>query len=775
MIKKLKNIIIALVILLLAVVACVYIIDDISIATSSGGAATEDSKQNSLKAKDWSTKVDEEGRVIVKSVWADTLENILRSQGKDEQIMDDGTIYITCEDYMSIYSVFCSAHGVAMPSLSNTIVKSGGLETSVTDQGKKTAYLTEEDIDSATVFRNQTEWTEYTTAKPDNPFETTTSKTIGRFENKGIKKATPAEAWVLAEMDNNIPGGSGEVTVEITDQEIAVDESEITGTQEIDGEEYYVYGNPGEEKYLKKDGDTYYLVNVGYTSGGSGSTSYVQYAWWKVKRCGVVNNNVEDLDGGLAAEAEAFENYVLEAMEIIDPPLITAPPANSANPNQELGKIDADFLRNLPRNSDDSFKIDYKVSMTPDSSDDVIVRFNSETNKYIVGPYTVNYLRACTQQAERPKVSFSGIDDVILVGADIDGEEVLDEDGNSIYQLGENYRFVYQDEEAHKQKQEGFGDTDEDYPYPYSDEEFYIEMDYLEDVAYLKSLKFDFQYMTANGSFELFEGDYLLITWEPMTDVESKLVSGSGSGSGSASIINNTTSVALQTDISNRASAKIRKPVIQNEGNKKENKSTTKKSIDSTGEMQGSYSTIGNYFTNVGSSGYTILDGTTNWLGYNVIEASVDSVVRNGQKITLTGSVSDGFTFDLWFEAGNQDTTTHEISVSPSVSKTSFADKTFTIEIDAGSDPYVKKEYSVDLKWGAATIKFKITLDWYNSILNNSGTVEMSSTDSSVDLVGNNIYYEGVLDKNQVKVTYNPLKSGCEEYRNNTQYVLIPS
>ena len=55
-------------------------------------------------------------------------------------------------------------------------------------------------------------------------------------------------------------------------------------------------------------------------------------------------------------------------------------------------------------------------------------------------------------------------------------------------------------------------------------------MDYLDDVVSLKNFKFDFQYMTANGSYELFEGEYLTIHWEPMADVRAKLVSSSSGG-----------------------------------------------------------------------------------------------------------------------------------------------------------------------------------------------------------------------------------------------------
>lgn len=718
-----KYLISALIILLLTAIIYVQALNKISIARTgiSGETVTEDSKNVPIEnAKDWTEKVDEEGRKIVRSVWADTLENILRSQGKDEQIMDDGTIYITYEDYKSIYSLFCSAHGTAMPGWNSTIVRSGDMETSETDQGKKTAYLTVDDIDGATVFRKMTEWTEYTTSEPENPFETTTTRTIGRFTNKGIKKATPAEAWVLAEMDMNVPGGD-EPIVEITTEEFMGEESQITDTIEIDGEVLYVVGEPGEEQYLKKNGDRYFKVNVTYAEGGSGSTSYVQYAWWKVKTCGLPSTNpVEDLDGGLAAEAEAFEQYIIDI----------------------TGNSD---VHNLERNEDDSFKIDYKVSMTPDDSNEISVRFNSETNKYIVGPYTVNYLRACTQQPNRPKVSFSGIDSVILVGADVDGEEVLDEDGNSIYQLGENYRFVYQDEEAHKQKQEGFGDTDEDYPYPYEDEEFYIEVDYLEDVVFLKNLKFDFQYMTANGSYELFEGDFLNITWEPMTDVRSRIMA---SSSGTARVTTNNKTIALNSEISSRAG----------DTNTRE------------GEIEGNYNPIVNFDEVIGgdveNESLNNVDiqknGAAEKVG-NDIKYHGKVVLRNGSNYTSAGIEYRNYTINRinWScgvaggDADCSENTNFDAIIPIDYSKI-FVKETITIKVSVS---YQFRSSQTGNNWidarGTETLTCtgSTEIQYYNSILNKEGKVKVTVPDK-IEIKENKIYYIGILDKDNVVIDF---------------------
>ena len=504
-VNKMKSII--KFIMLFAIILFTYIflfwkvIDSGVLAASSAQQTTDDSKSVPVEdAKDWTVKVDEDGKVVLHSSYADTLDKLVPA----EQVMDDGTIYITLDDLHNIPSLFCSAKGVALPGYNSTVVRSGGMETDVTDQGKKTAFLTVEDLNAATVFRSKTDWTDYSSSGPSNIFEETTSRTYGRFSLVETRKATPAEAWVLVEMDKNLPRSTSDLSYEPTDREFTGTEAEITNQLEINGTTIYVIGETGEEEYLEKRGEKYYYVDIVNPSGGGDATySYVQYAWWKVKTVGTNVAAIKDLDGGLAAEAEAFEDYIIAV----------------------TGNSD---VHNLERNEDDTFKIDYKVSMTPNNSEDVTVSFDSESNKYLVGPFTVSYLRACTQQGERAKVSFAGIKSTILVGIDAEGNEVLDSEGNSILQRGQNYKFVYSDENAHKAKQEGFGDTDEDYPFPYDGEEFYIEMDYIDDVVALKNLKFDFQYMTANGSYELYEGEYLTIHWEPMADVRSRVVSSGG-------------------------------------------------------------------------------------------------------------------------------------------------------------------------------------------------------------------------------------------------------
>lgn len=476
------------IILLLTIFIFTKITDPKALALSG-----EDTTKNSLNvpvdANDWVLKKTEEGKVVLKDPIGKKLEELLPK----EQVTDDG-YYISYNDLVSIPNLLCSAKGVALPSFNNTIVSSGGESTDVTDQGKKTAYLTKNDIPTATVFKNNNTWTNYGVDYDYNKYPTTKSRTIGLFKLVETRLATPAEAWVLAEFDKNLPSVA-ENSFERTNTEYngAVNEADSV---EIDGTTLYLVGDTGEEQYVEKRDGKYYLVTMTGEAGTYGKYAYVQHAWWRVKTVGTNKSSGKETD--LQHEAEAFEAYIKEV----------------------TGQSD---VKNLPRNSDGTFKIDYKVSMQPTDTKQVKKMFNSVTNKYIVGPFSVNYLRSATKQGTREKVSFSGISNCILVGMDAEGKELLDEEGKSKLQLGKNYRFVYTNPDDHENKRNEF-DTEEDYPYPASDEEFYIEIDYLDDLCGIKSMKFDFQYITAGGSYEYYKGNFLEITWVQVASTRTMTV-----------------------------------------------------------------------------------------------------------------------------------------------------------------------------------------------------------------------------------------------------------
>lgn len=310
----------------------------------------------------------------------------------------------------------------------------------------------------------------------------------GTWTHQGTYVATPAEAWVLAEAGNNLPGATTGLSFNKTQTVYEGSKDNLEEFAKIGNQTIYRVknknngvDNAGDEKYVIKDSDgKYYNVTLNPSSGGgNGVYSYVQYAWWLVCTRAENKNIPEDLSGGLAAEARDFESYV-----------------------KEMNGGDTSW----PKNEDGTFKINYNVGMSPEKSSDLKVAFDADTNKYLVGPLKINYKRRTTKQGNRAKVDFAGITKMTLVGVDGNGAEVLDSAGESVYVQNENFKVVYKDEEAHNKKAQEFLDTAETYSFPYDGEEFYLEIDYLDDVVALKSFKVDFHYMTAKGSYEVYTG-----------------------------------------------------------------------------------------------------------------------------------------------------------------------------------------------------------------------------------------------------------------------------
>jgi len=420
-------------------------------------------------------------------------------------------VYIRYEDLIKFPSLFCAAHGYSLPGYNSTLV----FGHDKTDSGKVTGYLTAQDS-GETVGWNEAEWTTSNT----NTYYQVTSKTYGLFKVEGVYKATPAEAWVLSEMDKNDPKKNS-INFEITEQEYTGEVKDGNKVETATGDELWSVewdeSSLEPTKFVTKKGDKFYYV----TTDDYAPYTYVQHAWWKVKKIGKESKTGGDgiKDTDLAAEAQDFEKY-MEKVAVLN--------TNASNERDKW-----------QYNSDNTIVVDYtkyindkgqRATLGYDSKN-AEVRFNSETNKYIVGPFKLNYLRAVTKQGSREKMSFSGISQTTLTAADAKGNKLLDSEGNSVLKLGENYRFVYDNAEDHnnripKSKDGTPLDTAEDYPYPYDDEEFYIEIDYLDDMVSLISLDVDFQYRNAGAEFQYLTGKYLIITWTPMAIQGSEIDDG---------------------------------------------------------------------------------------------------------------------------------------------------------------------------------------------------------------------------------------------------------
>ena len=203
--------------------------------------------------------------------------------------------FITYEDYVNDPFLLCTGMGIHIPSYNDAWVRSGSYSTHTTDQGKDTGELTVGDLGSATVF-------------DDGKYKgltATTSQTYGYYTEATHRSATPAEVYVLAELNDNTPGNGSEFKV--TDKEYTGEVQEASYI-EVDGVKYYMveYKDGEPSKYVTKVGDKYYEVEV-TNNEGSGNYSAVQVAWWAVSPA---QEGGHAEDNSLAKEARDFEDYI---------------------------------------------------------------------------------------------------------------------------------------------------------------------------------------------------------------------------------------------------------------------------------------------------------------------------------------------------------------------------------------------------------------------------------------------------------------------------------
>ncbi len=296
----------------------------------------------------------------------------------------------------------------------------------------------------------------------------------------------------------------------------------------IDGTDIFLVGDPGNEKYVAKKDGKYYYVNINGDENWT-PNSDAQNAWWEKSTKSIENGSSGFKHVPLADEAQAFEDYVL-----------------AVNGVSSTGA--------LKKNENGTFNIDYKTDFEPKDPKQINVRFNSLENKYIIGPFIADYTRAVTKVDGRPTISFAGISRTVLVAVDAEGHELTNEDGTNRLKINENYRFVYEDPADHenrkpKEDKDAKENTDyHKYNYPYPGEQFYLSVDYIDDMAQIKNFKMDFQYTTAGGEYEYFTGNFLIIQWEPASDkISTRATSETG-----AFIQHETTSVAMNDQTSNR-------------------------------------------------------------------------------------------------------------------------------------------------------------------------------------------------------------------------------
>ncbi len=313
------------------------------------------------------------------------------------------------------------------------------------------------------------------------------SGSYSKYTVESVETASPMEAYILAEMVNDISGfttsdivfetDSTGNKVEFTDidrlstlETISFNDQVIyvIKTQQVENENGMItdeQNGVGNEKFVMQDTDgKYYYVSTVSNSGYLSHMlySYVQRAWWNTE-AGSKGNAIPPNE--LSTEAEQFEAYINQfgESEIVEQTIVDE---NGNTKVVPAPKIDfaADFNQTNPTVSWDAVK-----------------------QQYLIGPFSIHYVEAASTSTGREQVMFSGISNVELY-TDASSEPLA---------LGDGWNFHWQNR-----------DSEDTTLYPHTNEEFYIRLDYKELATKITNIKFEFQYMNAGGKYEVLEGKY---------------------------------------------------------------------------------------------------------------------------------------------------------------------------------------------------------------------------------------------------------------------------
>lgn len=148
--------------------------------------------------------------------------------------------------------------------------------------------------------------------------------------------------------------------------------------------------------------------------------------------------------------------------------------------------------------------------------DNIHVQFHTEHDEdfdtyYIVGPFKLKYIEYYT--------SLSG-DGAQFCGMTGKPELTVLKDGNEIQiEYDDEWKFAYAadgdfTESTFSGKRADFPNIPEKYNlYPHSGEEFYLKIKYQEGIHKIARMKFNFRYMEAEGSYNMYEGNQRTIEW----------------------------------------------------------------------------------------------------------------------------------------------------------------------------------------------------------------------------------------------------------------------
>ena len=212
----------------------------------------------------------------------------------------------------------------------------------------------------------------------------------------------------------------------------------------------------------------------------------VQYAWWSTMFGG--GGTEPTINTDLENEANAFEAYIAQVASTDPSTFVDTQYTYTQGGTTHTGTVKAPVIKYEPSYNEDANQ-DGEVN----SYDSVTVSWNNDIQRYVIGPFSIDYVEAKGQFGSREPVMFAGITHATL-----------------FTELGEVDPSQWDFEWTDLDREES------DYPHP--NEVFYIDMDFIPNAKYFKNLHFDFVYMNAGAEVDQLKGQYFKCTWTPKYD-----------------------------------------------------------------------------------------------------------------------------------------------------------------------------------------------------------------------------------------------------------------
>jgi len=397
------------------------------------------------------------------------------AQSTNEMLSTDDSLpasfpYVTYNDLVEDPYILCCGHGITLIGLSRTYVETG-------DRRQSEPYLTMNDIGKKLFEESQNASGNVTSDNFTNPYTPATSRTYGYYTESDRKIAGPEEAYILAEASENI-NSKDHTFFNVTDEEYTGDLNKEAYFYSIGGKVVYgvdideTTGEPTRFVVQDENSDRFFYIEM-TSSGDFFPYTYVQYAWWRTEAGG----NASDIQSTpFSKEAEAFAAYI-----------------NKVAKRDQSGNIvyeEKTVTINGETTTVQAPVIEYAVTGDISKSD---VQYDKDHEKFLIGPITLNYYEESVE-TERGKVDFAGMTDAKII--------------SNIGEIDKSHWFFKFTNR----------NSDDKTAFPHNGEEFYIVLDYMEDLRYLSDISFDFKYMNAGGEYSELKGEYFTADWEPESE-----------------------------------------------------------------------------------------------------------------------------------------------------------------------------------------------------------------------------------------------------------------